>query len=165
MITRRNFMKAVFVSAGILALPSVRLLEAALPESLKNIPWFPCTGITNNTIGLFMSELASYPEGSAAHSIANVEIWPNAIIGDDLGFYPMIRGLSYGKVPGRAKYWAFEFDEEEFIQDMAFRRKLIDNSVSEIASAWKRDGAAHWDTPWKVAWGPSVPEVKWRASA
>lgn len=151
MITRRSFIKAVFVSAGILALPSVRLLEAALPESMENVPWFPRTEITNDTIRLFMSELASYPEGSAAHSIANVEILPNAILGDDLEYFPMARGLSYGKVPQKAKYWAFTFNEDKFIHDIDFRRKLIDNALGEITRAWKRDGAAYWDTPWKVA--------------
>lgn len=151
MITRRKFLKAVFVSAGILVLPSVRLLEAASPEGSAMSPWFPRTVLTNDTIGLFMSELASYPEGSAAHSIANVEILPNAIIGDDLDYYPMIRGLSYGKVPHKAKYWAFMFNEKQFVRDIAFRRKLIDDALQEIARAWKRDGVAYWDTPWKVA--------------
>lgn len=112
------------------------MLTKALPapEQMENGPSPP------DAIRLLKSEINLYPDNHVLKSVCRIEILPNPAPFDE----HVMRGMSLGTDRTNAAYWAFKFDETNFLHDIAYRRGFLDDMAKQLVKYWKKN---------RMAWG------------
>lgn len=144
MLNRREFIRntAVFVSGAFLLSPE-RLLAFGSQEPP------PVRELTGDPIvDLFYAELDSYPKNSVAHSVGEIEVVDNPA-----SLRSIVRGVTHGR-KNRAKYFVFEFGREEFLNNIEYRREIVELILEELRSAWAKSkiGWENSSIGWTEAW-------------